>query len=202
MRLIPQLTILFLGFACYATSQTPQEDLPFVVIEGHLADTDDPYQEAVVHVRDIVSGDQKRLSEFIDTDGSFRLVFQVPFLTDVLIQIGQRKMARLIVAPGDSLYLTEQKSRGQEYSLVCTGDWARINNYALNYQRAEAKADMHELHYEKQGNWLATKNEDTIVSRALPEIDAFRQKRLQLLHDFIADSGNPPPGFEAWARNG
>jgi len=201
MRLLPQLTILLLSFASHVASQTTQEDPTFVIIEGHLEDTDDPYQEAMVHVRDIVSGDQKRLSEFIDTDGSFRLVFQVPFLTDVLIQIGQRKMAHLIVAPGDSIYLNEQKSRGQEYSLVCSGDRALINNYALDYQRAEAKADMHELHYEKQRNWLATKNEDTIVSKALPEIDVFRQKRLQLLHDFLADNGNPPPGFEAWARN-
>lgn len=184
-----------------SSTEFSRDTLPPVVIEGRVAPGQDLLEilDAKVFVRDWVTGDQRRISEFPDDEGHYRLEFHLPFMQDVQVAAGHLSFS-LLLEPGDRIYLSERAVGADQYELEITGDKADLNRLVYDYSRSRETSGVLQRFYDQLLPVEKMTDADQIASEFTSRIRDGLRMLEDHLRDFLVERSGAPPIFETWAR--
>lgn len=184
-----------------SATEFSRDTLPPVVIEGRIEPGQDLLEilDAKVFVRDWVTGDQRRISEFPDDGGRYRLEFQLPFMQDVQVAAGHLSFS-LLLEPGDSIYLFERATGPDQYELEITGDKADLNRLVYDYSRSRETSGVMQRFYDQLLPVQEMSDADQIASEFTSRIREGVRMLEDHLRNFLEQRSEAPLPFETWAR--
>lgn len=169
-------------------------DINLVHLAGQIDDYDSGGEERIEYVRireiDLVTGERNLIEADVQADGSFELVFPIPFTQDIQVDLGETNYA-FLVRPGDSLVINFRSGRQKE-TIKLEGRYDPMNQWINAYRTRMKKANLEGLK-QRAEQLQQTSTADFIAAcrKAEKQLD-------DLTRQFIAQHNLEGSATEAW----